>query len=295
MNSTNTLRICKSYKDRLEKLSTLLEYPEFNVDYNFSKRFLKEISKLKPIVELYDLYLISDQDSEKQDILSSINKLIIKDKVDEYDGIKIEISSKDLEAKAFLKKSYQTYFSSFQYKVIEDDGLIILGTSIYSIYKNETGIHIYKDGYESEVKVLVLPYIESKEIEIPLSDLRIDYYHSSGAGGQNVNKVETAIRITHIDTNIVVTCQDERSQLKNKQRALELINKKVNQYYLDKVQKEIDSIRKVAKNNKTIIRTIDVTKNELFDTRTQKKYNISDVFKSELGDIDSEILVNEVK
>ena len=295
MNSTNTLRICKSYKDRLEKLSTLLEYPEFNVDYNFSKRFLKEISKLKPIVELYDLYLISDQDSEKQDILSSINKLIIKDKVDEYDGIKIEISSKDLEAKAFLKKSYQTYFSSFQYKVIEDDGLIILGTSIYSIYKNETGIHIYKDGYESEVKVLVLPYIESKETEIPLSDLRIDYYHSSGAGGQNVNKVETAIRITHIDTNIVVTCQDERSQLKNKQRALELINKKVNQYYLDKVQKEIDSIRKVAKNNKTIIRTIDVTKNELFDTRTQKKYNISDVFKSELGDIDSEILVNEVK
>ena len=295
MNSTNTLRICKSYKDRLEKLSTLLEYPEFNVDYNFSKRFLKEISKLKPIVELYDLYLISDQDSEKQDILSSINKLIIKDKVDEYDGIKIEISSKDLEAKAFLKKSYQTYFSSFQYKVIEDDGLIILGTSIYSIYKNETGIHIYKDGYESEVKVLVLPYIESKETEIPLSDLRIDYYHSSGAGGQNVNKVETAIRITHIDTNIVVTCQDERSQLKNKQRALELINKKVNQYYLDKVQKEIDSIRKVAKNNKTIIRTIDVTKNELFDTRTQKKYNIIDVFKSELGDIDSEILVNEVK
>ena len=260
-----------------------------------SKRFLKEISKLKPIVELYDLYLISDQEIEKQDILSSINKLIIKDKVDEYDGIKIEISSKDLEAKAFLKKSYQTYFSSCQYKVIEDDGLIILGTSIYSIYKNETGIHIYKDGYESEVKVLVLPYIESKETEIPLSDLRIDYYHSSGAGGQNVNKVETAIRITHIDTDIVVTCQDERSQLKNKQRALELINKKVNQYYLDKVQKEIDSIRKVAKNNKTIIRTIDVTKNELFDTRTQKKYNISDVFKSELGDIDSEILVNEVK
>ncbi len=295
MNSTNTLRICKSYKDRLEKLSSLLEYPEFNIDYNFSKRFLKEISKLKPIVELYDLYLISDQEIEKQDILSSINKLIIKDKVDEYDGIKIEISSKDLEAKAFLKKSYQTYFSSCQYKVIEDDGLIILGTSIYSIYKNETGIHIYKDGYESEVKVLVLPYIESKETEIPLSDLRIDYYHSSGAGGQNVNKVETAIRITHIDTDIVVTCQDERSQLKNKQRALELINKKVNQYYLDKVQKEIDSIRKVAKNNKTIIRTIDVTKNELFDTRTQKKYNISDVFKSELGDIDSEILVNEVK
>ena len=295
MNSTNTLRICKSYKDRLEKLSTLLEYPEFNVDYNFSKRFLKEISKLKPIVELYDLYLISDQEIEKQDVLSSINKLIIEDKVDEYDGIKIEISSKDLEAKAFLQKSYQTYFSSCQYKVIEDDGLIILGTSIYSIYKNETGIHLYKDGYESEVKVLVLPYIESKETEIPLSDLRIDYYHSSGAGGQNVNKVETAIRITHIDTNIVVTCQDERSQLKNKQRALELINRKVNQYYLDKVQKEIDSIRKVAKNNKTIIRTIDVTKNELFDTRTQKKYNISDVFKSELGDIDSEILVNEVK
>ena len=104
-----------------------------------------------------------------------------------------------------------------------------------------------------------------------------------------------AIRITHLDTNIVVTCQDERSQLKNKQKALELITQKVNKYYLDKQQKEIDSIRKSIKNKDGVIRTYDIAKNELFDTRTQKKYNISDVFKDELGDIDSEILVNEVK
>ena len=117
-----------------------------------------------------------------------------------------------------MQKSYANYFGSCQYKVIEDDGLIVIGASIYSIFKNETGIHMYKDEYESEIKVLVLPYIEERKEEIPLSDLRIDYYHASGAGGQNINKVETAIRITHIDTNIVVTCQDERSQLKNKQR-----------------------------------------------------------------------------
>ncbi len=296
MDSNNTLRICKSYKERFDKLTTLLEYPEFNVDYNFSKKYLKELSDIKPIVDLYNTYLEFSDEKDRDLIIQDINKELLKGRHDEYDGIVIEVYSKDKEAANFVLSSYFNYFKSNEYNVdLQKDKLIVFGASIYSLYKVEMGTHIYLNHKEAQVQVLVLPYKDVNDYTVSLRDLKVDYFHSSGAGGQNINKVETAVRMTHKETGIVVQCQDERSQLQNKQRALELISKKVQDYYAKKINDDISKIRKDKKLLQATIRVYDLTKNELFETRTQKKYNISDVFMDKLSEIDSEILVNGIK
>ena len=296
MDLNNTLRICKSYKERFDKLTTLMEYPEFNVDYNFSKKYLKELSDIKPIVDLYNTYLEYSDEKDRDLILIDINKELLKGRYDEYDGIVIEVYSKDKEAANFVLTSYFNYFKSNEYNVdLQKDKLIVYGASIYSLYKVETGTHIYLNHKEAQVQVLVLPYKDIDSYTVSLRDLKVDYFHSSGAGGQNINKVETAVRMTHKETGIVVQCQDERSQLQNKQRALELISKKVQDYYAKKINDDISKIRKDKKLLQATVRVYDLTKNELFETRTQKKYNISDVFMDKLSEIDSEILVNGIK
>jgi peptide chain release factor 1 len=130
---------------------------------------------------------------------------------------------------------------------------MVKGRGAYSKFKYESGVHRVQripstesSGriHTSTVTVAVLAEAEEVDIQIPESDLRIDVYKSAGAGGQNVQKNMTAVRITHIPTNIVVACQDERSQLQNRMRAMSILRAKLYEIEEEKRQAEESAQRR---------------------------------------------------
>ena len=137
---------------------------------------------------------------------------------------------------------------------IKDVSFIIKGENAYGYLKVENGIHrlVRISPFDSNAKrhtsftsVMVSPEIDDDiDIEIEEKDIRIDTYRSSGAGGQHVNTTDSAIRITHIPTGIVVQCQNDRSQHKNKASAMKMLKSRLYEYEMEKKQAEIDGVEK---------------------------------------------------
>ncbi len=173
------------------------------------------------------------------------------------------------EAALFAANLYRMYTmyaetKGFKYEVlnlydtelggIKEISFSVSGEGAYSRYKFESGVHRVQRVPETEsggrihtstVTVAVLPEAEEVDFEINPTDLQIDTYRSSGAGGQHVNKTESAIRITHLPTGLVVECQDERSQHKNKERALKILRSRLVDMEREKQNAEIASERKL--------------------------------------------------
>ena len=143
---------------------------------------------------------------------------------------------------------------------VKEASFVIKGKGVYSRLKYESGVHRVQRVPETEASgrihtststVAVLPEHEEVDIEINEKDLRVDVFRASGAGGQHVNKTESAIRITHLPTGMVVECQDERSQLKNKERAYSILKSKLYDFF--QMQKD----EEYAKNRKNQVGTGD--------------------------------------
>ncbi len=173
----------------------------------------------------------------------------------------------------------------------------VTGAGAYKLLKYESGVHRVQRVPATETQgrihtsaatVAVLPEAEEVEVEINDKDIRIDIYHSGGAGGQNVNKVASAVRITHFPTGIVVQCQDERSQLKNKERAFKVLRSRIYDYYNGKNNKEREENRRslVGSGDRSErIRTYNFPQSRVTDHRIGlSQYNL-DAFI--MGDIDS--------
>ena len=178
--------------------------------------------------------------------------------------------------------------------------LLIKGEGAYSRLKFEAGGHRVQRVPETEsggrihtsaATVAVLPEAEEVEFEINLNDLQIDTYRSSGAGGQHVNKTESAIRITHLPTGVVVECQDERSQYKNKDRAMKILRSKLYEAEQAKQQAAIAAERKsqVGSGDRSDrVRTYNFPQNRVTDHRLTgdvRNFNIANVINGDLDPI----------
>ena len=173
----------------------------------------------------------------------------------------------------------------------------VSGDGVYGIFKFESGGHRVQRVPETESQgrihtsactVAVLPEVpESQAIEINPADLRIDTFRASGAGGQHVNKTDSAIRITHIPTGVVVECQDERSQHKNRAKAMSVLNARLNQMEQDKRAAEEASTRKslVGSGDRSErIRTYNFPQGRVTDHRINLTlYKLDDVIEGNLG------------
>lgn len=230
--------------------------------------------------------------------------LIPKDPEDDKNAImELRAGTGGDEACIFVEDCFRMYTMYFkevgwQYEVINSSegtvkgykeiSMSISGAGIYGMLKFESGVHRVQRVPETEsqgrvhtsaITVAVLPEAEEVDFELNMNDVRKDTFRASGAGGQHVNKTESAIRLTHIPTGVVAECQDGRSQHKNLEKAISMLRSRLYQIELDRVQSERAEHRKtlVSTGDRSAkIRTYNYPQGRITDHRINKTmYNLS--------------------
>ena len=181
---------------------------------------------------------------------------------------------------------------------VKEVSLSIIGDGAFSVFKYESGVHRVQRVPDTETQgrihtstctVAVLPEAETVDFKIDEKDLKIDTYRSGGAGGQHVNKTESAIRITHLPTGTVVACQDGRSQIKNREKAMVILQTKLADYYQDKADAEYAQTRKTqvgTGDRSERIRTYNYPQGRITDHRINyTAHNLPAFMNGDIGDL----------
>lgn len=302
-----------------------------------SREYFKLLNDINNLEELKNS---SDKEMRELAIAEYDEAIITKDKMDAeiklllippdpHEGknviVEIRAGTGGEEAGLFvgdLFRAYTRFAESYgwKYEVIDSNPtgiggykeivFTLEGSKVWKYFKFERGIHRVQRVPDTEasgrvhtsaISVAVLPEAEEVDVEVRPEDLRIDTYRASGAGGQHVNKTDSAIRITHLPTGLVVACQDERSQIKNRARAMKVLRAKLYEQKVLEYEQKISTERKLqvgTGDRSEKIRTYNFPQNRITDHRIGfSVYNITEVMNGDLRELIEKLIScdNEAK
>ena len=318
LNDYNTLKKLSKEQSDLEEIVN-----KYN-EYKDTEKALEEAKSLVNDSELGEFAILEvEEQTSKLDSIHKELELLLVPK-DENDGknviMEIRGAAGGDEANIFagdLFRMYSHYAESQGWKIevlnaIEGTSggfsqleCMIKGANVYSKLKYESGSHRVQrvpvtetQGrvHTSTATVLVMPEVEDVDIEVKESDLKIDVFHSSGAGGQSVNTANSAVRITHIPTGVVVSCQTERSQLRNKENAMKLLKIKLYDEEKQRQEQAVGAEKRIkigTGDRSEKIRTYNYPQNRVTDHRIN--FSIMELDRVMNGNLDSiiEALITE--
>ena len=299
--------IIEKYKEYKKVVSDITDAKEMLDDKEMAAFAKEEISRLETEKEnlekeLEVLLLPKDPNDDKNTIVE-IRGAAGGDEANLFAGDLFEMYSRYAENMGWkIEIINAVEGTSGGYSQIE---FMVKGDNVYSKLKYESGTHRVQrvpstesQGrvHTSTATVAVLPEVEDIDIEIKDSDIRVDVYRSSGAGGQGVNTTDSAVRITYLPTNTVVTCQNERSQLKNKEQAMKVLKSKIYEDLQKKQNAEIEDERrsKIGTGDRAEkIRTYNYPQNRVTDHRINLTImQLDRIMQGKLDEI-IEALINE--
>ena len=318
LNDFNKLKeLSKEHSDLEETVTTYEAYKKVLSDLEDAKIMqddpelhdmaLEEITKLteeeENLHKKLEILLVPKDENDGKNVIMEIRGAAGGDEANIFAGDLFRMYSYYADANGWnIEVIHQIEGEAGGFSQIE---FMVKGSNVYSKLKYESGSHRVQRVPATETQgrvhtstatVLVMPEVETVNIDIKESDLKIDVYHSSGAGGQSVNTANSAVRITHVPTGVVVTCQTERSQLRNKERAMELLKIKINDEIMHKQETEFGAERKSkigTGDRSEKIRTYNYPQNRVTDHRINfSVMSLDRIMDGDLGVI-IDSLINE--
>lgn len=300
MNLTEIVTAYGNYKQLISNIEGNKEIIDSSSDKeltDFANSELKElVTKKESVEEEIKILLIPKDPNDDKNVIMEIRAGTGGDEAALFAGDLFRMYSRYAEVRGW--KIELVDISETGLGGIKEVVLSVSGERVFSDLKYESGVHRVQRVPETEgsgrvhtsaATVAVLPEVEDVQIEINPSELKIDVFRSGGAGGQNVNKVETAIRITHLPTGLVVQCQDERSQLKNRQKAMKVLRARLFDIKVKQQNDEMSAKRKnmVGSGDRSDkIRTYNFPQNRVTDHRIGLTlYNLANIIEGDLSEL----------